>query len=56
MGPNINRRTVDNVKRADLRVLEVENLLVLPDFVVSENEAILTENHHECSQYASKKV
>jgi ubiquinone/menaquinone biosynthesis C-methylase UbiE len=26
MGPNINRRTVDNVKRADLRVLQVENL------------------------------
>jgi hypothetical protein len=28
----------------------------LPEFVVRENEAILTENHHECSQYASKKV
>ena len=26
MGPNINRRTVDNVKRADLRVLQVESL------------------------------
>jgi phosphatidylethanolamine/phosphatidyl-N-methylethanolamine N-methyltransferase len=26
MGPNINRRTVDNAKRADLRVLQVENL------------------------------
>jgi ubiquinone/menaquinone biosynthesis C-methylase UbiE len=26
MGPNINRRTVDNVKRADLCVLEIENL------------------------------
>jgi NADPH:quinone reductase-like Zn-dependent oxidoreductase len=30
--------------------------LVLPDFVVRESEAKLTENHHECSQYASKKV
>ncbi len=26
MGPNINRRTVENVKRAGLRVLQVENL------------------------------
>ena len=27
MGPNINRRTVENVKQADLRVLQVENLM-----------------------------